>query len=218
MKYFGFIFISLLALQSIMAQVGINTTDPQAHLHVEGNTILDGNLFLENPGAFDVIRGSKLLVNTTGNQILQYDIAQSKYGPINYAQFAFLNTSTNGVRDYDTKISVTDYLVTIQGYYFAGPNNNTNIMPHSNNNPIEIPGFQMYAYKNTTTNTWFLRGFFNNATFRAPVSGGTYGDVPVDIYLNLIIFRNGFISKPQNDITVNMNNSETITAPLPAGF
>ncbi len=207
------IFIS----HQLCAQVGINTTTPRAMLDVEGNAILDGNLYLEEPGEFNVIRGSKLLVNSTSNIILQYDIEQSKYGPINYAQFAFKKASTNGIKDYDTKISTTDYLVTVQGYYFAGPGNDTNIMSHSKNDSNEIPGFQMYAYKNTETETWFLRGFFNNATFRAPVSGN-YEDVSVDLYMNLIIFRNGFISKPQDDVTINMNNSETMTAPLPPGF
>lgn len=203
---------------SATAQVGINTTSPRAMLHVAGNAKLDGKLYLEDPGDFSVIRGSKLLVNSTANTILQYDIAQSRYGPINYAQFAFINTNTNGLRDYDTKISTTDYLVTVQGYYFSGPNNNTNIMSHSNSNASEIPGFQVYAYKNSTTGTWFLRGFFNNATFRAPNTNNVYVNVPVNIYMNLIIFRNGFLSKSQNDIIINMGNSESFTAPLPAGF
>ncbi|WP_031428184.1 hypothetical protein [Flavimarina sp. Hel_I_48] len=207
-----------LGFLSAEAQIGINTTEPRAMLHVEGNGLLEGNLYLEEPGDFNEIRGSKLLVNSTTNTVLQYDIEQSKYGPINYAQFAFENTNTNGLLDYDTKISTTDYLVTVQGYYFAGPNNNTNIMSHSNSNVDEIPGFQVYAYKNTTTETWFLRGFFNDGTFRSPNSSGVYVDVQVDIYMNLIIFRNGFISKPQNDVIVDMGNSETFTAPLPAGF
>ena len=207
----------ILVSSQMNAQVGINTTNPIAMLHVEGDVILDGNLYLERPGEFNVIRGSKLLVNSKSNDILQYNIEESKYGPINYVQFAFKNANTNGIQDYDTKISTTDYLVTVQGYYFTGPNNNTNIMPHSKSDSTEIPGFQMYAYKNTTTQTWFLRGFFNNATFRAPVSGN-YADVPVDLYMNLIIFRNGFISKPQDDVIIDMNNSETKTAPLPPGF
>jgi len=211
---FFLIFISC----QMYAQIGINTNTPSAMLHVKGNVRLDGNLYLEEPGEFNVIPGSKLLVNSTSNNILQYDIERSNYGPINYVQFAFKNASTTGIQDYNTQISTIDYLVTVQGYYFTGPNNNTNIMSHSNNKAADIPGFQMYAYKNTTTKTWFLRGFFNNATFRAPVSGGGYDDVPVDLYMNLIIFRNGFISKPQNDVTIDMNNSETITAPLPPGF
>ncbi len=212
------VFLLLKSMTTLNAQVGIKTTDPQALLDVNGNARLAGDLYLENPGEYNVIRGSKLLINTTANDIIQYDIEKSRYGPINYAQFVFKNTNTAGLKDYDTKISTEDYLVTVQGYYFSGPNGNTNIMPHSNLDDNNIEGFQMYAYPNTDTGTWFVRGKFNNANFRAPSSNGTYVDVKVDIYMNLIIYRNGFISKPQNGITVDMNGAETMTAPLPAGF
>lgn len=207
-----------MASAHLHAQVGINTTTPTALLDVNGDARLEGDLYLENPGEYNVIRGSKLLINTVGNEIIQYDIAKSKYGPINYVKFAFKNTNTLGLKSYDTKISTADYLVTVQGYYFTGPNNNTSIMPHSKNSDEDIEGFQMYAYPNPDTETWFLTAKFNNgASFRAS-SGGAYVDVQVDIYMNLIIYRNGFISKRQKIIPVNMNGAETATAPLPAGF
>ena len=209
--------ILLLANVMLYAQVGINTQNPTALLDVNGNVKLEGNLYLENPGDFTIIRGSKLLINSTDNKILQYDIEESRYGPINYVQFAFKNTNTNGLDDYDTQIATEDYLVTVQGYYFSGPNENTNIMPHSSISDDDIPGFQMYAYPNADTGTWFVRGKFNDANFRASTNGG-FTDVQVDLYMNLIIYRNGFISKAQNQITVDMNDAETNIAPLPAGF
>ncbi len=196
-------------------QVGINTNNPQATLDVQGNVKMDASLYLENPGNFEEIRGSKLLILSTTKEILEYDIAQSKYGPINYARFAFRNTSTNGLHDYDTKISTKNYIVSVQGYYFTAANNNTNVLLRSNNANENIEGYQIYAYPNEVTNTWFLRAFVNNSTFR---SGTNFVENPIDLFLNLIIYRNGFIAKSLSSITVSMGNVETGIAPLPPGF
>lgn len=205
----------LLITASFWGQVGINTLTPSVELDVQGSVKIDEKLYLENPGNSDQIRGSKLLIQKTDEEIIEYDIDESKYGPINYAQFIFRQTSTNGLRDYDTKISTQDYIVTLQGYYFTAENNDTNVLLKSNENENFIEGYQFYAYPNPTTQTWFIRAFVNNSTFR---SGTGYNENPIDIFLNIIIYRNGFIAKSLNTISVNMNNAETGTAPLPVGF
>jgi len=153
------------------------------------------------------------LIRTTTNDKLKYDIGISKYGPINYAQFAFRYASTNGLLDYDTKISIDVYTVTIQGFYFLKTDGNTSLTIHSNTSNDDSEYYQFYAYKNTTTQTWFIKAFVNNATFRSGPS-----DIPVDIFLNLIIYRKRFISKELSDISIDMGNMETGTAPLPPGF
>lgn len=199
---------------SVMAQVGINNANPSATLDVTGSVVVQKNLFLENPQAFSMIRGSKMLIQKTDDQIVQYDIDISKYGPINYVQFVFRNTHTSGLKDYDTKISPTDYLVTVQGYYFlASGNNSTSVTIKSMTHDDNIEGFQMYAYIHASKKTWHIRGFVNNSNFQHD-----NGNTPIDLYMNLIIYRNGFIAKPLEDIIVNMNNSETKTARLPSGF
>ena len=220
MKAFNFIFVlAAMSIANTFAQVGINTTTPTATLEVVGSTKLDHSLFLENPDSNNQIRNSKLLIRTTGNEIIKYDIDISKYGPVNYSQFIFSNVSTNGLQDYDTKISVDDYIVGIQGYYFLEPGTgDTDIMTHSNTDNNSIEGYQIYAYPNTTTNTWFLRAFINNGTFRTRFTSLPFSDTPIDLFLNLIIYRRGFITKEQSAITVDMANNETITAPLPPGF
>jgi hypothetical protein len=210
----------LFCVQFLNAQVGINTLTPSADLEVVGNALIEGSLFLENPGTNLVIRGSKLLVLTTANSVKQYDIDISKYGPINYAQFEFNNLSKDGLQDYDTKISTLEYIVSIQGYYFleAGTGD-TNIMAHSLIDNENIEGYQIYAYPNTTTNTWYLRAFLNDSEFMTPGNGnGPMVTSSVDMYLNIIIYRKGFIAKEQNSITVDMLNSETNTVALPTGF
>jgi hypothetical protein len=210
-----FIFVPLI---TIPAQVGINTTSPSATLDVNGDVKIDQSLFLENPGDHTEIRDSKLLIKSASNELLRYDIAQSKYGPINYAQLNFRTTNTNGLQDYDTKISAEDYIVTVQGYYFLEPGSgDTDIMTRSSIDTDHIEGFQIYAYINPLTGTWFLRGFINNGRFRTR-SSGFFIDTPIDLFLNLIVYRNGFISKSVNAVTVDMSNSPNGTAALPDGF
>ncbi|GEM_PF-477083 len=199
----------------LWSQVGIHTTIPSATLDVVGKVKINQSLFLENPGNYLQIRGSRLLIRTKENQIIKYNIDESKYGPINSAQFVFRNTSTNGLQDYDTKIDTSTYIVTVQGYYFTAANNDTNVLLHSNLADINIEGYQIYAYPNTNTGTWFLRAFINDSTFR---SGNGFVDNPIDLFLNLIIYRKGFIAKTLQNITVSMENSETGMAPLPLGF
>jgi hypothetical protein len=220
MKTITYILIFFLSLASIKAlsQVGINTDVPSATLEVVGDVIVDNKLYLESPGEFTVIQNSKLLVKTTGDNIVQYDIDVSKYGPLNYVQYIFTDLSTDGLQDYDTKIPIDDYLVTIKGYYFfESTTGNTSIVLDSTISNENIEGYQFYAYPNTSTNTWFLRGIVNNAKFQSD-DGSNYYDASVDLFLNLIIYRNGFITKVKNDVEVDMGNSETVTIPLPAGF
>ena len=175
---------------------------------------MGNRLFLENPGDYPQIRGSQLLIKTTEEQVVKYDIDQSEYGPINYVQFVFERTNTNGLQDYDTKISATKYLVTVQGFYFlAAGTNNTNItIRTSNDNNIE--GYQVYAYIDNSTQTWHIKAFVNNSTFRNSSNQST----EIDLYMNLIIFRNGFIAKPLDDVNVDMNRQETGTVSVPTGF
>lgn len=215
MKISFFTFLLLfLKTTYLIAQVGVNNPNPQATLDVIGDVLVRKSLFLEDPGSFSEIRGSKLLIQKTDKKLVQYDIDESKYGPINYVQFVFRNTSTNGLQNYDTKISADDYLVTVQGFYFyLGNSTNTNVTLKSNKGQQYIEGFQFYAYINSTTNTWHLKGFVNDSVFMNGNSSST-----IDLYMNLIIFRNGFIAKPLDDISVDMNREEIGIAPLPDGF
>ncbi len=200
------------------AQVGINTNTPQAALDVVGDVKLDNSLFLENPGNNTDIRGSKLLILSTDDDLLEYDINTSKYGPINYVEFEFNDVSEDGLEEYDTKVSITDYLMVIQGYYFleAGTGD-TNVMANSNIDNDNIEGYQIYAYPNAVTNTWCIKAVVNDSKFYTR-QGSTMGPSSIDLYLNTVIYRRGFISKSLAPMTIDMGNSETGTATLPVGF
>ncbi|MDC8004559.1 hypothetical protein POV27_10910 [Aureisphaera galaxeae] len=212
--------IGLFQCSLVLSQVGINTMTPNSTLDVVGDVRTDSNLYLENPGDNTQIRNSKLLIQTSTSDIIKYDIDVSKYGPINNAEFIFQDLSSNGLFEYDTKISTTDYIVTLQGYYFeeAGTGN-PEVIILSNHSTVNIEGYQIYAFENGATGTWCLKAVPNDSVFRVyDFSVGSYVDTPIDLYLNVIIYRKGFISKVQTSISKNMLNSNTGTVALPPGF
>lgn len=206
----------LLQVSPLSAQVGIHTDNPAATLEVNGDVRVRKKLFLENPSSITtLIRGVELLIQKTNRDWVQYNIEESKYGPINYAQFVFRKTHTDGLQNFDTKISAEDYIVIVQGYYFViSQNGSTDVTLRSRTNDRNIEGFQFYSYINPATNTWNIKGFVNNSTF---MSGETT-QAQIDLFMNVIIFRRGLISKSIDPITVNMNSNQTGTAPKPAGF
>ncbi|RXG17595.1 hypothetical protein DSM03_102472 [Leeuwenhoekiella aestuarii] len=214
MHYKIFILVTCIcAALKVSAQVGINTTNPSTDVDVNGFTIIEKKLYLEDPGESTQIRGSRLLIQRTDNSIVQYNLDISKYGPINYAELVLKATNKNGVEDFDTKIPIDPYNVTLQGYYFLDNNNNgTSVITQSTNGDDKIEGFQAYAYKGSTT--WHIKVFVNNSIFR--VAGNN--DIKVDIYINLIIFRKGLLAKEMNAVEVDLENKINGTAELPSGF
>jgi hypothetical protein len=218
MKNIFIILLIVLSFSSVYAQVGINTSTPTATLDVVGDVKLDSSLYLEDPGSNTQIRGSKLLIRSTANELLRYDIAASKYGPINYAEFSFNDLSTNGLYDYDTKISTADYIVSVEGYRFHDETpTETSVMPHSLISNDNIEGYQIYAYANTITQTWWLRAFVNNSEFMVRQGSG-YEVTTIDMILNIIIYRRGFIAKSLTPISVDMGGVDNAIAPMPSGF
>ena len=205
----------LLYLNTSVAQVGVNTTTPQATLDVNGHTKVDEKLYLEAPGDFNEIRGSKLLVEKQDKEIVQYDIENSRYGPINYAELKFENTQNIGVQNYDTKIPIDQYAVTVQGFYVRGQYGETNVVASSDSGDQYIEGSQVYSYKDTNTGTWHVKAFVNNSKFRL----WNNANIQVNIYLNLIIYRKGLLAKELPSWNVSAGNYITTgILSKPAGF
>lgn len=203
----------------MQAQVGINNPSPSATLDVSGNVLAQGNLFLENPGSDTGVSTSKLLViKDSDNAVARYNVAGSAYGPLNYVQFKFENTSTFGLRDgYNTKISAAKYTLAVHGYFFttheAQPSTSVSFRSTIDpNRTRKIEGYQFYAY--VVGGEWWIKGFVNN-------SEAYKGDskMNIDLYLDILIYRNNFITKTWEDTEViDMGKARTKTVPLPPGF
>lgn len=214
MKHKYFIF-SILVMQSIflLAQVGINNLDPTATLDVIGDVKVQEKLYLENPGSYIPSPSSKLLmVNDATGSVIKFDVSNSVFGPLNYVQFVIKNVSERGLDGgFNTKISADKYTIAVHGYFFdSGGDTNVYIRSRTNGNYVE--GQQFFAY--VSGGTWWLKAFVNNSEFIRN-SSTTW----VDFYMDLIIYRNNFITKIwDTPLTINMNKQETATAPLPSGF
>lgn len=214
MKQIYFLF-SILFIQSLglLAQVGINNQSPNATLDVNGDVLVQDKLYLENPGKYIQDPDSKLLmINDDTGEVIKYDVENSVFGPLNYVQFVFNNVSNFGLDGgYNTKIDATNYTLAVHGFYF-NIDGNTNISFRSVDSNTYVEGHQFYAY--VQGGVWWVKGLVNNSQFYTNNNLSA-----VDIYMDVIIYRNDFITKiwdtPQ---TIDMLESPTQTAPLPAGF
>lgn len=205
----------------MIGQVGINNENPVADLDVTGSVLVREKLYLEDPGSFTNLATTKLLLIKDNGGIIKYDVEGSEFGPLNYAQFIFTNTNTRGLTGgFDTKISADKYTLVVQGFYF-NDDGDTNVSlrkttgsPTSNRERY-MEGHQFYAYVEGTgvNRTWRIRAFVNNSSFYLSSAS------QIDLYMDVIIYRNNFITKiwgtPQ---TISLGSGTTGTAPLPAGF
>ena len=213
-----YLLLVVFILQSIgmISQIGINNSNPNATLDVSGNVLVKDKLYLENPGGdLNVIKSKLLVVNDTEAKIVKYDIETSSYGPINYVKFVFKDISTFGLRDgYNTKISASKYTLAVHGYYLLITDDQTTDVSFRstiNNNERYMEGHQYYAY--VENGEWWIKWFVNNSkTYK-----GT--EKNVDIYMDVTIYRNDFITKKFNTpIEVDMEENTTRTVPTPEGF
>ncbi|MGO3184573.1 MAG: hypothetical protein ACTIJ9_17225 [Aequorivita sp.] len=211
-----YLLFSLFFAQSIclVAQVGINNINPSASLDVTGNVLVQEKLILEDSRNYTGETSSKLLMIHNDGSIIHYNIGSSSYGPLNFVQYVFKNTSNYGLTDgYNTRIDASKYTLAVHGYYFVrSSDGNGNVSFRSINGAQNVQGQQFYAY--VQGGTWRIKALVNNSRFYIG-----YVLANVDIYMDVLIYRNNFITKVETTPRViNMGRQTTRTAPLPAGF
>ena len=209
----AFLFIQSLG---VFSQVGINNPNPNATLDVIGDVLVKDKLYLENPGGDLNVTSSKLLVvKDNETKIVKYDIEMSSYGPLNYIKFLFRDVSEFGLRDgFNTKISAEKYTIAVHGYYLLihlDQTTNVSFRSEANNSNRFMEGHQFYAYVHN--GEWWIKGFVQNSrSYR-------FGPMNTDIYMDVTIYKNDFITKNWSDrIEVNMGGNTTRTVAMPEGF
>lgn len=211
------------------AQVGINKQNPTATLDVSGNVLVREKLYLEDPGQYNGEGDSKFLMINNQGEIIRFNLANGSYGPLNYVQMVFKKTSSFGLdQGYNTKISASKYKLAVHGFYFNNIDQEgvinanytlrkTSGYPYWNRSRY-IEGHQFYAYIGgpTGNRTWYIKGFINDSQFYL---GNNSGPQTIDIYMDVLIYRNDFITKfGATNTVIDLNQMDTATAPLPFGF
>lgn len=211
-----YLLFTLFFVQSIwlVAQVGINNINPTASLDVTGNVLVQKKLILEDSRNYTGETSSKLLMIHNDGSIIHYNIGSSSYGPLNFVQYVFRNTSYNGLTGgYNTRIDASKYTLAVHGFYFVRSyDGNGNVSFRSAAGSRYVEGQQFYAY--VQGGTWRIKALVNNSRFYIG-----YDLANVDIYMDVLIYRNNFITKVGNTTqAINMGGQQTATAPLPNGF
>lgn len=210
MKTTLFTIFSLLSLL-IFGQVGIGlpaNQTPTETLEVNGVFQLhDGNeLFLENAGPYMGTSGNSIMMvhNTDTNTLNKFDPSSMPFAAITFIPYHFDNVSAHGLHNYDTKIDASKFYITIGGFF---------VLKEDGNTSIEMTGsdshFPLYSARAFVQNgTWRLKFDLNN---------NRQFDHLVDIYLNVSVYYNNFLTKTNTVKSVNMNGNTSGSTSKPDG-
>ena len=200
----NFILIAIF-LQAQSGNVGINTNNPQAKLHVNGNFQSDrvvlGSTFtkLINNENYSFLIKSPAPENkiTSYNSLFDTENAPA---PLNLIQYKITTSSSDKdwINRFDTKINANKYVVVIASFGFNLPvsSSSSDLSPY-------YPVHQIYAQIDSTTNTWILKADYDS--FRPNGSGDGVWT------LNLLVFDRAYANL-MSTVNVNLNSNTTGSA------
>ncbi|WP_294222782.1 hypothetical protein [uncultured Chryseobacterium sp.] len=190
--------------------VGIGTTSPSAKLEIQstaGAAPLKVSTLNSQPASANAAYVT--VDNTTGEFYKAGQAEKTFY----YQTYNISNVNGDWISDFDTKISTDNYTVIIVGSYFdqlLGVNTaNTSLNRFTPQN--------VYAFKNTTTNTWRLTADFPSVTSKAANASDAI-QVPNGkwtIY-TMIVRNNQVVNNSDVNIDLGANATGSATAsPVP---
>ena len=195
----------------LFSQVGIGLPTnytPTESLEVNGTFQLhpDNELYFENIGAYTGTSGNSLLMvkNLTTNTLNKFDPEVMPFSAITFVPYHFDNVSPHGLHDYDTGISATNFYLTIGGFFVLTDSGGTSIFVDGS--ASQFPVYSARAF--VQNGTWHLKFDLNN---------NRQFEHNVDIYLNVSVYYNAFLTKTNSTRMVDMSGSATGTTPAPDG-
>ncbi len=185
-------------------RVGIGTTTPSARLDIQstaGTAPLKVSTLNNQPTSANAAYVT--VDNATGEF---YKAGQSEKA-FYYQTYNISNVNGDWISDFDTKISTDNYTVIIVGSYFdqlLGVNTaNTTLNRFTPQN--------VYAFKNTTTNTWRLTADFPSVTSRAANASDAVQSPNGKWTIYTMIVRNNQVVN-NSDVNINLGTNATGSA------
>ncbi len=220
-------FATILLAQSNKGKVGITNVSntnfaPQAALDVDGKTYAN-NLYLKDPGEPTITGGSFLASHADMQVRNSYDTPLTKYGTqyglFNYIHLNFNDVGREGVKDYNTKISTTDYVLVVHNYAFKNTDGSTTVALNFNPANDRQGSPNITAYKHTD-GFWHLTARFTNSTFRKLANENAADKFNIELIM--MAYRYLITKQNINEISVDLNgangSSSNTGVPKPTGF
>lgn len=117
--------ILLFSLHILSAQVGIGTTDPQADLEVNGNTLVQENLQIGTlPFVQPADANFKLLTRINNSQpkgkVAVLDVDSLEVAPVNVINYKFIDINKDNLRDVNLQFDSNKYIVGLANFRYEG--------------------------------------------------------------------------------------------------
>lgn len=211
--------------QEYSGNVGINTDTPTENLDVNGITHAN-LLFLRSPG--EPLEMPVYFMATSDNNLSVFNHETAAASLVNLVNLTFQNVRNQGVINYDTKISATDYIAAVRSYSLERADITGNEDPlqvstrhnqsTTNNNNYVQGSPRMYAF--VQDGTWRITADYVDARF-ARLDGSVENSHRFTIKLQIMVYKKS-ITKPFTDVIYEdlggTDGSSGYAVPTPPGF
>lgn len=206
-------------------KVGINTTNPQETLDVNGKTYTD-DLHLRDPGE-PTLTGGKFLASSEDNSaaLTHLEVYPDYDGLFNYIKLTLTDVPNTGVSDFNTLIDADKFILVVHNYSFKIDDGGTNVgLQH--NELSTVPGKQgapeVKAFKGLD-NKWHVKARFTDSKMVKIGNNGPESHTKYQVELYMVAYR--YLISKQNipDVAKDLNGSAgddpaVHIVPVPSGF
>lgn len=185
--------------------VGVGTNNTPYKMEVSGTTKIGGNLYLGSTPTAPQSGTAQLVRDNNTGQVFTVASSSGSFKAYNYVKYTLGNVRVSDVDDFDTKISATDYSVSIVGYSFSSDKNG---MMMQSGYSGTFASQSVYAF--VSGGTWHLTAKYPGGTVVNGVNGNW------DVYC--LVINNAMLQAlPTQSLNMGGNSTGSFTA-APSGL
>ncbi|MGB3774788.1 MAG: hypothetical protein WA951_05990 [Leeuwenhoekiella sp.] len=148
--------LSIIQVSQVWAQVGVGTVEPEADLHVKGNTLIQegiqlGSLPFVQPEDSDFKLITRITNSEPRGKVAVLDVDSLEVAPVNVINYTFTGISSDNLTDVNLQYDADKYIVGLANFRYVGDPINKRTLP---NNTISVGAFVTRTFINN--NTWHL--------------------------------------------------------------